>query len=102
MLGTCCAIVMDDIGSMVLAFQNLMQFYAPRVVRAVHAVPRGQRWLDRICSQVRRRQGRRWTSSIASRDRQQHHGQHDLRASATARRCPCSARSERPWRCSCT
>jgi NADH-quinone oxidoreductase subunit F len=57
MLGTCCAIVMDDTTSMVRAAENLMLFYAHESCGQCTPCREGCAWMARLCTQVRRRQG---------------------------------------------
>ena len=63
----------------------------PRVVRAVHAVPRGQRWLDRILDAHRRTARARWRSSIGSTTSRTTSWATPSARSAKARRCRRSA-----------
>jgi NADH-quinone oxidoreductase subunit F len=49
LLGSAGCIVMDETTCMVWAAQNLLYFYKARILRQVHAVPRGRDWLH-ACS----------------------------------------------------
>ena len=92
MLGTCCAIVMAEGTDPVAALPQPDALLPPRVVRPVHAVPRGHRLALPHRDQHRAPgDGTLEELDLLHDDRQQHHGQHHLRRSARARRCRRSA-----------
>ncbi len=79
MLGTCCVTVIAEGTDPVVVHAEPDAVLPPRVVRAVHAVPRGQRVARPRLRQAPRGQAPRWRSSTAARHRERHHGQHHLR-----------------------
>ena len=52
MLGTCCAIVMDDSVCMVRAAQNLMRFYAHESCGQCTPCREGCSWMQRLCDKL--------------------------------------------------
>jgi NADH-quinone oxidoreductase subunit F len=52
MLGTCCAIVMDETTCMVRAAQNLMRFYAHESCGQCTPCREGCAWMSRICEKL--------------------------------------------------
>jgi NADH-quinone oxidoreductase subunit F len=52
MLGTCCAIVLSDRVDPVLAFQNLMRFYAHESCGQCTPCREGTGWIDRILTKI--------------------------------------------------
>ena len=52
MLGTCCAIVMDETTSMVRAAENLMLFYAHESCGQCTPCREGTNWMDRLLTRI--------------------------------------------------